>query len=374
VPKLDATSFENAFDLSAFAIIQSHGSNHKIGQDWLTKSMSGISRSDSRYRTHALVVFVQGPCLNLAFALRNNAKIPCPTMFTRSSWLHLRIPFSYFLLPVFLFSVAISPHLGVERVGCVFFIVHFLLYPASNGYNSYFDKDEKSIGGLENPPPVNRGLYALSLTFDGLAILLGYLLINSTFAIMLLIYGAVSKAYSHPAIRLKKYPILGWLTVSVFQGFFTFVMCYVGLNNYGIAELRDVNVIVPALLSTAMLLGNYPMTQVYQHEEDAKHGDQTLSLLLGVRGTFYFVGGLFGVVTVLFVWYFNTFFSSRYAWIFVASLFPVVGFFLFWFSLVYRDSSQANFRYTMLLNFISATCLNVFFGYLCFQTGVFPVY
>ena len=124
-------------------------------------------------------------------------------MLSRSSWLHMRIPFSYFLMPVFLFSLAVSPNNSMfDTVIWTFIIVHLLLYPASNGYNSYFDKDEKSIGGLKNPPPVNRGLYHLALLFDALAVGLGWWKISFTFAIMLLIYGLVSKAYSHPAIRL----------------------------------------------------------------------------------------------------------------------------------------------------------------------------
>ena len=121
-------------------------------------------------------------------------------MFTRSAWVHLRIPFSYFLLPVFLFSLSVSPNLNGPRLAWVFFIIHFLLYRASNGYNSYFDKDEKSIGGLKNPPPVSRGLYYLALLFDLLAIILSYLKISFIFAIMVLVYGLVSKAYSHPAV------------------------------------------------------------------------------------------------------------------------------------------------------------------------------
>jgi hypothetical protein len=126
------------------------------------------------------------------------------TMFSKSSWLHLRIPFSYFLLPVFLFSLSISPNLNQDRMLWVFIILHFFLYPASNGYNSYFDKDEGSIGGLKNPPPVNKGLYWLSLTLDALALIMGFLKVNALFAVMLLIYGLVSKAYSHPLIRLKR--------------------------------------------------------------------------------------------------------------------------------------------------------------------------
>src|SRR3954468_14736061 len=112
-------------------------------------------------------------------------------MFSRSSWLHLRIPFSYYLLPVFLFSLSASPNFNESRLAWVFIILHLFLYPASNGYNSYFDKDEKSIGGLKNPPPVNKGLYYLSILFDVIAIVLGYVKISLLFALMLFVYGLV---------------------------------------------------------------------------------------------------------------------------------------------------------------------------------------
>lgn len=290
-------------------------------------------------------------------------------MFSRSTWQHLRIPFSYYLLPVFLFSLsvspnAISPSLTESGMFWVFIIVHFLLYPASNGYNSYFDKDEKSIGGLKNPLPVNKGLYYLSNILDIAAIVLGYLTINFTFAVMLLLYGLISKAYSHPAIRLKKYPISGWLIVGLFQGLFTFMMCYIGINKLGIENVWRETVIIPGLLSTVQLLGTYPMTQIYQHEEDSKRGDRTFSLMLGIRGTFYFVAGIFSIATVGFAWYFLAYFSMHYALVFVVALFPVVAYFFYWFVLVYKDPANADHSHTMRLNSISATCLNAFFLYL----------
>ena len=80
-------------------------------------------------------------------------------MISRSTLLHLRIPFSLFLLPIFLFALSISNNLFFENVLLIFFIIHFLIYPASNGYNSYFDKDEGSIGALKNPPNVTQELY-----------------------------------------------------------------------------------------------------------------------------------------------------------------------------------------------------------------------
>lgn len=284
-------------------------------------------------------------------------------MFSLSSWLHLRIPFSYFLLPVFLFSLAISPNVSEKALLWTFIVIHIFLYPASNGYNSYFDKDEKSIGGLKNPPPVKKGLYYLALLFDALAIIVGYFAINMTFALMLLVYGLVSKAYSHPDIRLKKFPVTGWLVAGLFQGLFTFVMCYIGINKFSLENIWKPAVIFAGILCTIMLWANYPMTQIYQHEEDGKRGDETFSRMLGIRGTFYFVGGVFGIVTLGFVFYFNSFFSRKYSVIFLTALFPVVLYFFYWFSKAYNDEIKADYKHTMWLNFISATCLNIFFIY-----------
>ncbi len=286
-----------------------------------------------------------------------------------SALLHLRFPFSYFLMPVYLFALAVSPNFTASQLLWSFVIIHLLLYPASNGYNSYFDKDEKSIGGLRNPPPVNKILYFAALLLDTLAILLGWYFINGWFALMLLIYGLVSKAYSHPAIRLKKYPIGGWLTVAIFQGAFTFVMCYVGINNFSLPGILQAKVLIPAVLSTLMLLGTYPMTQIYQHEEDAKRGDITLSVKLGLRGTFLFVLITFVVATAAYLLYFHFYFSDYYGIAFTAALSPVVIFFLYWFYKVHSKPEAANYSRTMWLNFLSATCLNAFFIWFFLDTS-----
>ncbi len=281
-------------------------------------------------------------------------------MISRSTILHLRFPFSIFLLPVFLFALSISNKPGPGNVLLVFFIVHLLLYPASNGYNSYFDKDEKSIGGLKHPPKVRKDLYYTSLALDMLAIVLG-LFINIQFAIMLLIYGLVSKAYSHPAIRLKKLPITSWLTAGIFQGFFTFLMIFTGLNDYGLEIFFEPTVLIPATLSTGMLMGSYPMTQIYQHEEDSKRGDITLSIKLGVLGTFYFTGIFFTLITVAFVYYYIRFFGLQDGLFFILFIVPMAAFFIYWYALVRKDSEKANFDNAMRLNLISSVCLGLFF-------------
>jgi 4-hydroxybenzoate polyprenyltransferase len=285
-------------------------------------------------------------------------------MFSKSSWLHLRIPFSFFLLPIYLFSLCVSPNFNEPRLFWVFFIIHFLLYPASNGYNSYFDKDEKSIGGLKNPPPTKKGLYYLALIFDLLAIILGFIKLNLTFAIMLLIYGLVSKAYSHPAIRLKKHAYTSLAITGVFQGLFTLVMCYVGVNNFPLENALKPTVLIPGLLTSVMLWANYPLTQIYQHEEDSKRGDITVSIRLGILGTFYFAAAMFGFAVIGFVIYFNVFLDSKYIPIYLLAILPILLFFFYWFFSVRKDLSNANYTNTMALNFISGTCLNAFFVYI----------
>ena len=287
----------------------------------------------------------------------------------RSTILHLRFLFSWFLMPVYFFALAISPNLNGDRLLWSFVIIHLLVYPASNGYNSYFDKDEGSIGGLKNPPPVNRLLFVAAWLLDLVAVGLAWWKVNSIFAVMILLYGLASKAYSHPAVRLKKYPIAGWLWVAFFQGVFTFLMCYAGINALPVENLVQTKVLIPGVLASLMLLGTYPMTQVYQHAEDAKRGDTTISLKLGVRGTFGLVMGIFSLASVLYAAYFYTFFEWRFAMSFLVALFPVVVFFLIWFYRVWRNEEVANYRNTMWLNFLSATCLNGFFFWLFWETS-----
>lgn len=280
----------------------------------------------------------------------------------RSTLAHLRFPFSFLLLPIFLFALCISPNFGEQSLLVTFVLLHFLVYPASNGYNSYFDKDEGPIGGLKTPPKVHISLYYLSLLMDVVALIWAYVH-YPLFAIMVLIYGVISKLYSHPKVRLKKYAWLSWLIVGLFQGFFTFLMVYVGLNKFGLPQLLQVKVLLPATLSSLFLWGSYPLTQVFQHEEDGKRGDQTLSLTLGIKGTFVFSGVFLGLSAVAYFWYFYTFHQAEFAFILLVALSPVAIFYLIWTVQVWKNEQKANYSYAMLMTMLSALCLNGFFIY-----------
>ncbi len=286
-------------------------------------------------------------------------------MFKKSNWLHLRVHFSYFLLPIYLFGISISPNLSEPSLLWLFVILHLFIYPASNAFNSYFDKDEKSIGGLKNPPPVDSSLYYFASLFDLIGLVLAFIFFpkNLTLLWMILAYILVSRAYSHPLVRLKKYPILSWLVAGFFQGAWVVWIVYIGLNNFEFSQLFKPHIVIPGLLSSAILWGSYPMTQVYQHEEDAKRGDITLSLRLGIKGTFLFTGICFAMASLGYYLYFDAYSESRYGLIFLGAMSPVVLFFSWWFLKVLKDDSKADFGKTMALNWISATCLGAFFIY-----------
>lgn len=282
-------------------------------------------------------------------------------MFSKSTLIHLRLPFSFFLMPVYCFALSISTSRDWFNIIITFLVWHIFVYPASNAYNSYFDKDEGSIGGVKNPPKVSKELYNIALLFDLIGILLS-LLVSFWFALGILLYGLVSKAYSHPLFRLKKFPIISWLTIGIFQGFFTFIITIQAINQLSFQDaFLDESIVLAALLSSLMLLGSYPMTQIYQHEEDAKRGDLTLSRLLGIKGTFLFTFFVFGGAGLGYLLYFKIYFHLNYGLLFLFSLSPVVLFFTFWFYKVLKNSKKADFEHTMRLNLISAISMNAFF-------------
>ncbi len=270
----------------------------------------------------------------------------------------LRIPFSFFLMPVFFFALSQTPDINVANALICFFVLHLFIYPASNGYNSYMDQDETSIGGLEHPPKATKKLFYTSILFDAIGLSLS-LLISSNFLLCVALYILASRAYSYKGIRLKKYPLTGFLTVVFFQGAFTFWMVYSAINT-GVSEMNST--ILPAMIGCSFLIGGvYPLTQVYQHEADYASGDLTISYKLGVAGTFVFTAIMFLIANSLFYFYFNNIQQPGHFIYFQLFLLPVVLYFLQWFIKAYRDKTQASFKNMMKMNFIASICLNLCF-------------
>ncbi len=278
--------------------------------------------------------------------------------------LHLRIPFSIFLLPIFFLGISQQSN-GVFDINlCIFIILHLCVYPASNAFNSYCDKDESSIGGLKNPPKVDIKLLMAAKVLDFFGLFLAFLFVNAGFAYCVLLYIIVSRAYSWPQIRLKKYPIASWLIVGFFQGAFIFMLVFIFGQNLEITQgiqqlsINGKSPFIGALFSSLLLWSIYPITQIYQHESDAKAGDTTMSMVLGKRGTFVNTILFFGSATIISYFFLN----QKQLLLFGVLSLPIALFTLWWFKKVIDNPINANFENTMRMNILSSCILNVCFG------------
>lgn len=274
----------------------------------------------------------------------------------KNAFLHLRLPFSFFLLPVYVFALSQSATIDIPYAVNVFISLHLFIYPASNAYNSFMDKDTGSIGALKNPPPVSKDLYYLSLIMDFIGIIL-LSFISLWMLIIGTIYSAVSRMYSWTGIRLKKFPITGWLVVILFQGGYTFMLVSMAVENNISLSWFNMQNAECMLISTLLIGAYYPLSQIYQHDEDRQRGDITISLLLGIRGTFVFAATMFMIAFGVIYHYLESYYDVRQFGLFILFLLPAIAFFLRWMILSFKNHQMADFKNAMRMTLISSTCL-----------------
>jgi 1,4-dihydroxy-2-naphthoate octaprenyltransferase len=275
----------------------------------------------------------------------------------RSSTIQLlRFHFSFFLLPVYLFALSQVPVIDTACALLIFFILHLLVYPGSNGYNSFMDRDETPIGGVKNPMLPTRELYKVSIIMDVAAIVLS-IFISYWFAICIVAYIVASKAYSYRGIRLKKYPVGGYLTVVLFQGALTYFMVYHG------SSIDKTLTVPPADMAAASLMigGFYPLTQIYQHEADKKDGVTTLSAFLGYKGTFIFTALIYTLAMSVLAWSFFGKGEQKKFFVLATVMLPILVYFFIWAGSVWKDVRNANFANTMRMTLLASICTNLAF-------------
>ena len=267
----------------------------------------------------------------------------------------LRFHFSLFLLPVYLFALSQLPDISWPSAIMVFIVLHLLVYPSSNGYNSYVDRDDGPIGGILKPLQPTRQLFHITLVMDLAAVLLSFFL-GWVFSLGIVLYILASRAYSSRRVRLKKYPVISFLIVFIFQGALVFYISY-----QSIFPGTTFNIpILPCIISGLLIGALYPLTQIYQHEDDRKDGVETISMLLGKKGSFLFSMILFLTATLLLYLRFNNS-EPGYFLLFLLIMLPVVLFFLYWMRKVWNDESQADFKNSLKMNILSTLCTTAFF-------------
>ena len=116
------------------------------------------------------------------------------------------------------------------------------------------------------------------------------------------------------------------------------------------------------MMASALLVGSfYPLTQVYQHKQDAADGVTSISALLGYRGTFIFTAIIFSLAMLALAWYFGNQLELTDFFILQIFMLPSVVYFFWWMRRVFINVKSANFKNTMQMNIITSLCTNAGF-------------
>jgi len=143
--------------------------------------------------------------------------------------------------------------------------------------NSVFDRDEGDIGYLNAPPPLPRHLLHFSW-----ALLIGGQLLALTlplgFQVAYAICFVLSILYSVPPFRFKAVAGVDWLINMWGFGVLTPYAAWAATG-----RPLDPGHLLVLLAFAPLFAGLYPLTQLYQFDEDRRRGDRTLALILGMR-------------------------------------------------------------------------------------------
>jgi 4-hydroxybenzoate polyprenyltransferase len=196
---------------------------------------------------------------------------------------------------------AAGEHLGRALLGLLLWVV--CLNGGTLALNSAFDQDEGDIAYLRDPPPPPRrlALFSLGLMAAGqIAALALPLLFGALYGLCF----ALSVLYSVPPFRLKAVAGADWLINMAGFGTLTPLAGWATTGR----PLDSVHGIL--LLGFCPLFAAlYPLTQLYQMEEDARRGDRTLALMLGTRLSLDVALAAAGAAFLLFAWA-----GTRSAW------------------------------------------------------------
>ena len=143
--------------------------------------------------------------------------------------------------------------------------------------NSVFDRDEGDIGYLNAPPPLPRYLLHFSLGLLIAGQLLAFTL-PAGFQIAYAVCFVLSILYSVPPFRFKAVAGVDW--VINMWGFGTLTP-YAAWAATG--RPLDAGHGIVLLAFCPLFAGLYPLTQLYQFDEDRRRGDRTLALILGMQ-------------------------------------------------------------------------------------------
>jgi 4-hydroxybenzoate polyprenyltransferase len=189
---------------------------------------------------------------------------------------------------------AAGEHLGRALLGLLLWVA--CLNGGTLALNSAFDRDEGDIAYLRDPPPPPRrlALFSLALMAAGQA---AALTLPPLFGALYGLCFLLSVLYSVPPFRLKAVAGVDWLINMAGFGTLTPLAGWATTGRpLGSAEG------IVLLGFCPLFAALYPLTQLYQMEEDGRRGDRTLALMLGTRRSLDVALAATAAAFVLFAW------------------------------------------------------------------------
>lgn len=169
-----------------------------------------------------------------------------------------------------------GPSTGAILLGLVLWVI--ALNGGTLAINSAFDRDEGDVAYLRRPPSPPPGLFAFGMTLMVMGLAIGGVLLPRAWTWLYLACLVMSVAYSVPPVRLKAVAGADWVINLVGFGTLTPLA---GWASTGVPVTRWGWFLVAGF--GALFAALYPLTQLYQFEEDARRGDRTFALVLGKR-------------------------------------------------------------------------------------------
>jgi 1,4-dihydroxy-2-naphthoate octaprenyltransferase len=255
-------------------------------------------------------------------------------------------------------AMVLVPAYDSIRAVFIFISLHILLYPGASGFNAYYDRDTASIGMLEHPPAVTPDLLPLSLLLK-VASVVTALFAGPVIACGCLLYATASVMYSWDRVRVKKHPFAGWFLTGIGQGSIMFTAIAVSLTANA-PTIPSPLLLAAAVCMSLMIMAASPLLEIFQHEEDARRGDCTISRRVGIRGTLILSGVLFTMSTMGFSLIIASAVGGIYSLLFLLSLTAALFMFVRLSLRLFRKGIAPTYHSVMPVAFAASTGLNGF--------------
>lgn len=193
--------------------------------------------------------------------------------------LHLRLHYQLFILSGgYLLGGLMADQMDSSQFWLQFINVHVLLFGGATAFNSYWDKDEGPIGGLRNPPKMTKWMHQASIILMFSGWMWAYT-INTQYFIIYGVSLLLFWLYSTPHARWKGDPHLSMIAIAVSTG-----MNSTLLGFYAADGSFSWVMLLASIGASFVLLSLYPVSQIYQQEEDQRRGDFTFYGHYGLSG------------------------------------------------------------------------------------------